>query len=292
MRWCRAAAIGLIGFLPLVCGQIELPPSAAEVAASTGVLPLFQRLQDLARQPAGAVNPWELLYLRQQIVEEVQGYSLQVDATMALIENEIAQARELRGYLEDKRDHSTTLINLSGIAAGGTLGVVSSALQLSPHLMRAGNVTGIISGALVATISVIGLKAQKGKERKFTFPSNMLARLFNQPSEETSQYAPAVWQFLTSVAPTDPDKITRQARLIRTWVQVGRIDAPETDKGKQKIERMTSRPSNHLRLTIDDLGDREAMLEDLRAKLSFMKRDLGVLMQAMPKNLPIPVPAK
>ncbi len=292
MRWCRAAAICLIGFLPLLYGQIELPPSATEVAASTGVLPLFERLQNLAKQPAAAVNPWELLYLRQQIVEEVQGYSLQVDATMALIDNEIAQARELRGYLEDKRDRNTTLINLSGIAAGGTLGIVSSALQLSPHLMRAGNVTGIVSGALVATISVIGLKAQKGKERKFTFPSNMLARLFNQPSEETSQYAPAVWQFLTSVAPTDPDKITRQARLIRTWVQVGRIDAPDTDKGKQKIERVTSRPSNDLRLTIDDLGDREAMLEDLRAKLSFMKRDLGVLMQAMPKNLPIPSQGK
>ena len=292
MRWCRATAICLAGCLSLLRGQVELPPSVTEVAASTGVLPLFERLRDLVKQPAAAVNPWELLYVRQQITEEVQGYSLQVDSTMALIDNEIAQARELRGYLEDKRDRNTTLINLSGIAAGGTLGVVSSALQLSPHLTRAGNVTGIVSGALVAAISVIGLKVQKGNERKFTFPSNMLARLFDRPSEGTSEYAPAVWQFLTAVAPTDPDKITRQQRLIRTWVQVGRIDAPDTEKGRQKIERVTSRPSNDLRLTIDDLGDREAMLEDLRAKLSFMKRDLGVLMQAMPKNLAIPSQGK
>ena len=105
--------------------------------------------------------------MRQQIVEEVQGNSLQVDATIALIDNEMAQARELRGYLEDKRDRTTNLLNVSSIAAGGTLGVVSSALQLSPRLMKAGNVTGIVSGALVATVSLVALKAQKGRERRF-----------------------------------------------------------------------------------------------------------------------------
>jgi hypothetical protein len=120
----------------------------------------------------------------------------------------------------------------------------------------------------------------------------MLAEFFGLPTEGASQYPPAIWQFFGAVAPSDPDKITRQQRLIRTWIQVGRIDSLSTDKGKQKIERVTSQPSGHLRLSIDDLEDREAMLEDVRAKLSFMKRDLGVLLRALPRRGPLPAVAQ
>jgi hypothetical protein len=37
-----------------------------------------------------------------------------------------------------------------------------------------------------------------------------------------------------------------------------------------------------MRLTIDDLEDRAAMLEDVRAKLSFLKRDLASLVLSLP----------
>jgi hypothetical protein len=111
----------------------------------------------------------------------------------------------------------------------------------------------------------MGLKAQNGEERRFTFPSNMLAKLFDRPFEENSDYPFAVWQFITSVSATDPDRITRRERLIRTWVEVKRIDPPDTPKGKAEIARVTSRPSDGSKLTIEDLDDRIAMLQDLRA---------------------------
>ncbi|MBV8553718.1 MAG: hypothetical protein JOY54_20660 [Acidobacteriaceae bacterium] len=268
---------------PQLANSSELPPSAEEVASATGILPLLQRLQEITLLTPASINPWEVLSLRQEIVEDVLSSSLQVDATIAQIDNEIAQAGELRGYLADKRDRAINMLNLSSLAIGGTLGIVSSALQLSTNLARAGNATGIVSGTVTSTLSAIGLKEQKGKERQFTFPSKMLAKLFNRPADTNSEYPPAVWEFITSVAPTDPDKITRQERLIRTWVQVKRIDSPDTPSGKVKIEHVTSRPSDNYKLTIDDLEDRGAMLQDLRAKLSLMKRDLGLLLQALPK---------
>jgi hypothetical protein len=275
--------------VPKPVSENELPPSAEQVAKATGLLPLFNRLQGMAATPSAATNPLEVLSLRQAILEAVMSSSLQVDATMAQIDNEIAQAGELRGYLVDRRDREVNLLNLTSLATGGVLTVVSSALQLSPHLARKGNAVGIGSGVLTTTLSVVGLKAQKGQSERFNFPSNMLAQLFGQPTEPTSQYPPAIWEFMTSVAPTDPDKITRQQRLIRTWVQVGRIDPPQSPKGREKIERVTSRPSDDYKLTIDDLEDRQAMLQDLRAKLSLMKRDLGALLQALPKNLTPPL---
>jgi hypothetical protein len=45
---------------------------------------------------------------------------------------------------------------------------------------------------------------------------------------------------------------------------------------------VTSQPSDKLLLTIDDLEDRSAMLEDVRAKISFLKRDLAALVLSLP----------
>jgi hypothetical protein len=49
-----------------------------------------------------------------------------------------------------------------------------------------------------------------------------------------------------------------------------------------KIDRLTSQPSQSLKLTIDDFEDREAMLRDVRARISYLKRDLGALIMSLP----------
>jgi len=50
-----------------------------------------------------------------------------------------------------------------------------------------------------------------------------------------------------------------------------------------KIARVTSEPSEMLKLSIDDLEDRAAMLQDVRARISFLKRDLGNLLASLPE---------
>jgi len=60
---------------------------------------------------------------------------------------------------------------------------------------------------------------------------------------------------------------------------------PVLKKGEAKIERVTSRPSDGYKLTIDDLEDRMAMLQDFRAKLSFVKRDLALLLRSLPQKI-------
>jgi hypothetical protein len=41
-------------------------------------------------------------------------------------------------------------------------------------------------------------------------------------------------------------------------------------------------PAEHQLLTIDDLEDRMAMLQDVRAKISYLKRDLAALLLSLP----------
>jgi hypothetical protein len=59
---------------------------------------------------------------------------------------------------------------------------------------------------------------------------------------------------------------------------MGRLENKDTPKAQHKIDLMTSSVSTQHSLSIDMLTDREAMLEDVRARVFLMKRDLSKLM--------------
>ena len=245
------------------------------------VLPELRELINLTRSQA---DPSKLTPLRQNILEKVVAASLQVDATIAQIDNEIAQSNEVCGYLSDKRDKAVNRVNLLSIVTGGTLGATSEGLQLPSGQNKASSIVGIAAGAVSSGLAISGIRAQKGGTRLFDFNSNMLAGLFNRSTLDDSRYDPIVWSFLNDVAPTDQGGLTRKERLIQTWITLKRIDLPSTSAGKNKIDRVTSQPSDKLLLTIDDLEDRSAMLADVRAKVSFLKRDLAALLSSLPAD--------
>jgi hypothetical protein len=53
-------------------------------------------------------------------------------------------------------------------------------------------------------------------------------------------------------------------------------------RNAEKVHHLTSEPSERLKLSIDDLEDRTAMLQDVRATISYLKRDLGALLASLP----------
>jgi hypothetical protein len=205
--------------------------------------------------------------------------SLQVDATIAQIDNEIARANEVRGYLADKRDRRVTRANLLSALIGGGVGATSAGLQLSSSLTKPAAAVGIGAGATSAGLAVSGIYAQKGGTEVFDFNSNMLAEFFDRPTLPDSQYPGTVWAFLNQAPATQPGGPTRKEQLVDTWVRLKRIDSLES---KEKIDHLSSQPADGLRLTIDDYEDRAAMLQDVRARISFLKRDLGSLLTSLP----------
>jgi hypothetical protein len=222
---------------------------------------------------------WRVLWLHQRITERVMAASLQVDATIAQIANEIARANEVRGFLTDKRDRRVTRANLMSVIIGGGLGATSSGLQLSSTLDKPAAAVGIGAGTVSAGLALAGIHAQKGGTEVFDFSSNMLAEFFDRPMLPDSHYPATVWTFLNAAPPARADGATRREQLVQTWVKLKRIDSLES---REKIDHLSSEPSDGLRLTIDDYEDRAAMLEDVRARVSFLKRDLGALLGALP----------
>ncbi|HWZ51728.1 MAG TPA: hypothetical protein VNW54_09715 [Granulicella sp.] len=259
-------------------------PTSESTARLIGVLPEIDQLRQLSSHSdpadsADSATRWQILWLHQHVSEQVMAASLQVDATIAQIDNEISRANELRGYLSDRRDHTVSRANLLSILIGGGVGATSSGLQLSSDLTKPAAAVGIASGTLSASLALAGIRAQKGHTSPFEFNSNMLAQFFDRPPLPDSRYPATVWTFLNQDAPNAPAGTTRKQQLLQTWVQVQRIDSLSSI---DKIDHVTSQPSQLLQLSIDDLEDRAAMLEDVRARISFLKRDLGNLLSSLP----------
>jgi hypothetical protein len=283
MKLIRSLGITALAFSALAQAQVKNreteTSSVMRTAQIIHVLPEMNQLNELADNQSDASK---ITSVRERIVEKVLAASLEVDATIAQIDNEIAQSNEVRGYLSDRRDKAVNRANLLSITSGGALGATSAGLQLPSGENKASSVVGIAGGVLSSSLAVSGIRAQKGGTKVFDFSSNMLAELFDRSTLGDSRYDPIVWSFLNDVAPTDDEGLTRKERLIQTWITLKRTDPPSTAAGKNKIDRVTSRPSDKLPLTIDDLEDRSAMLEDVRAKISFLKRDLAALLLSLP----------
>lgn len=281
-RCLVAAALALTAFAQSQVMKEQADTSGVvRTARIIQVLPEMNQLNESVRDQSDASK---VMRLRQQILEKVVETSLQVDATIAQIDNEIAQSNEIRGYLSDKRDKAVNRANLLSIVSAGTLGATSAGLQLPSGENKASSMVGLAAGLVSSSLAISAIRAPKGGTRIFDFNSNMLAEFFDRPALGDSRYDAIVWSFLNDVAPADQEGLTRKEHLIQTWITLKRTDPPSTSAGKDKIDRVTSQPSDKLPLTIDDLEDRSAMLEDVRAKVSFLKRDLAALLLSLPQR--------
>jgi hypothetical protein len=273
---------GLAMIAVAACGQtVESMMPSMGMESTADLVKVSSELRELKKLSAstGPVDRWQILWLHQSISEKVLSAALQVDATLAQIDNEIARANEVRGYLSDRRDRVVSRTNLLGVLVGGVVGGTSSGLQLSSSLTKPAAGVGVAAGTLSAGLALAGIHEQRGGTSLFDFDSNMLAEFFDRPTLPNSQYPATIWIFLNETSPYGPKGLTRKEQLLQSWVQVKRIDSLSS---AEKIARLTSEPSQGLKLTIDDFEDRGAMLQDVRARISYLKRDLGALLGSLP----------
>ena len=268
-----AAALTAAAQTPPAEAPQTLAPKTAQLI---GVASEINELEKLTANTAA--DRWRILWLHQHISEQVMAASLQVDATIAQIDNEIVTCNEIRGYLSDRRDRTVVRANLLSSLVGGSIGAVGSGLGLSDELSKPSNAVGVAAGAFSTAFALIGIHERNGGSMSFEFPANMLAEFFDRPTLPNSTYPPIVWNFLNEGSPNLPAGVTRKQNLLQTWVQVKRIDSLQS----KEIDFLTSQPSQMLKLTIDDYEDRAAMLQDVRARISYLKRDLGTLLASLP----------
>jgi len=253
------------------------------MARQLGLMSQIERLYRLpeSERGSGTVMSIEALSLRQDITEAVIACSLEVDGVTAEIDGELSQVGAIRDQLESRRDHALTLNTIANVVASGFGGIVGTALQFNNNTANLGNGIGVIGAGVSTVLSLIGLRQQRGGKGSLGVAPNLLAKLFDKKPEFHSDYPTEVWTYLNAVAPSDTRKETRRALLMKRWTDLGHIDSSGTPKALRKIELLTSSISQQNQLTIDLLNDRAAMLADVRAVVSLMKRDLSKLVLAL-----------
>jgi len=268
---------------PQVVSVFGLSPEATRVADGIGATSLLERLEGQAAD--GSALNLESLFLRQEIAEKVMAASLDVDSVNAIIDTEIEQIRAIQSDLQSRRDKAQNIINIASIVTGGALGVANTALQFTSRTANLGNGIGVGGGAASVVLSIIGIHKQNGGRRDLGDSPRMLARFFGrQPNASEavkSDYPDTIWSYLNSAEPSQPATGTRAEQLIAKWRTEGRIQPDNSPKSSRQRDALSGNISQVRKLSIDELDDRMAMLLDIRARISLMKRDLSEILRCL-----------
>ena len=111
----------------------------------------------------------------------------------------------------------------------------------------------------------------------------MLAPLLGGAAEPvlSSYYPDCVMQYLQRIPATgDQTRGTRPEQLMEQWTNAGRLDAADSARRQHRIAVLSTSMDNKVKISIDDLTDRIAMLTDVNGRVSLMKRDLAVIVRA------------
>ena len=279
----RLVSAGLL--LTASVAVCQVPASNADEVAH-----LFKMDQDLATLRAmgmsrdtGPVTLAEVV-LRQKVSEEFEAASLEVDAVISELSNEQSDLGAVRTELQTKRDKKVANLTTAALLTGSALGVAVNATQFTSLGNRTANVgdgIGIGSGAASTVLSLLAARAQNGPEGVVGETPNMLASLLGESTPVArAVFPPEVLAFLHEVAAgEDPGKGTRLEQLMASWGNAGRL--------QHRTALTTS--GDTVKVTIDDLTNRIAMLGDVRGRISLIKRGLATLrreslIEEMPAN--------
>ncbi|MBV9215909.1 MAG: hypothetical protein JO053_07000 [Acidobacteria bacterium] len=262
-----------------------LSPEAVEVAKEAKVVALMHSLAD--ERTKNGIRSLETLSIRQEIVERVLAASLDVDSVNAVVGFEIEHVRAARGGLQAKRDKAQNLINLAGIFVGGIPGVVGTAMQFSQRTANVGNGIGAGGGAASVVLSLVGLHQQGGTSDLGNSPriiSRFSGKIPAAAEEVSSVFPQDVWEYLNSAPPDKPGR-TRRDQLMEKWQKEGKLDQDGLLKSEEKLKALGRLGQQPPRLTIGEMDDVQAMLLDISASVSLMKRDLGEILRSLaPKD--------
>jgi hypothetical protein len=292
--WQRTAV--LILFLGLALGPQKcnaadllstLSPAAREVAKDIGITPYILQLQELRdKSPSDEAKKRDphFLYVKQEMTEILLTTFLETRDVISDVDDEMTISGELKNVLESHRDKAIRLNNITNFVSGGAFAMIGSGVQVgttTPY-QNAGNILEVAAGAISTGISTYALKQSSGEKRSSSIDPNMLARFFCLSTTKDKDIPAPVWNFLNEPIPGGTG-LSRRDILIQRWVQIKRIPPPKSKEGQRRIALLSGTVAQTHQVSIDMLDNRVAMLNDLRAAIGLMSRELLEIMRLMRK---------
>jgi hypothetical protein len=273
-----------------------LSPNTLQLAENLKLVPILEKIQEL-RARTQALDPsqpvtLENLALREELLEAniqadriIEDANLAVDFTLAQLVAEENLYSELLASFSAERDKAVARTNAISFGTNGILWAVAEGLDIPtyrvPRYSISSGINGIIAGIVPSIASFYALKQVSGKRRTADEEGNMLAKLFEYPTNPEIDYPQPVWDFLTEVPVGDKSGKSRKDQLIDRWVVDKNIPAFTSRTAKQQLDRITGCVTRPKGLSIETLSTRQLMLQQLGAEIMKMKRMLYELTLAI-----------
>jgi len=147
---------------------------------------------------------------------------------------------------------------------------------LHPNYAIQSGIVGIAACIVPSIASGYALKAYSGKQLRSECEPNMLAKIFNRPTNQDIEYPKSVWAFLNTAPAGETGSVsagkTRKDQLIDRWISDKNIPSFTDKSNAKEIDILTATSSQKKGLSIDNLNVRLVMLEQLQGELAKMKR--------------------
>jgi hypothetical protein len=271
-----------------------LSVNSLQLATSLGILPILKDIEALRQRLAGMPQDGSLerLNCRQELTETVQKAiliiqktNLDADFTIAEIQAEQMVYTEILDSYYDDRDRALARTNALSFMSNGALWAVCEGLAIptykhSRYAISSG-ITGILAGIVPSIASMYTLKQVNGKRKRSETEPNMLAKLFDYPTNIDIEYPKSIWNFLNEVPANEPGKKSRREQMIDGWIADANIHTFTDRNSKRQLDIITASVPHRNGLTIETLEVRTVMLQKLTGEIMKMKRMLLELNMAV-----------
>jgi hypothetical protein len=266
----------------------SVSPNGVQVAEIIGIVPALNKVHDLrgrVSQIKGAPPTLENLALRQDFTDAqmetrqmIEQSNLEVDYVLAEINAERNLYGEVLSSLTSRRDRLVARSNAASYYTNGVLWAVGEGFDIPtyrvPKYSIPSGTISILAGVVPSFFSLWAMHQYNGKKLNSEDDPNMLAKLFDYPINKEVDYPSSVLAFLNSVPPGGTSKKSRKVQLIDRWIADDNIHSFTDRKSKSQLDAITAGASQAKGLSIEVLGARQDMLEQLASELLKMKRML------------------
>ncbi len=259
-------------------------PNTLQLANNIQLTPVLEKLQSLRARvdslPAGqerADARFELQEARWQALQIISRTNLEIDFAIAEMTAEQNVYSEILSTFTNDRDKLVARVNAGSFISNGVLWAVCEGLTIPTHTRGvfavSSGITGIAAGLVPSIASMYTLKAVNGKRKTSEVEPNMLAKLFNYPTNPEIEYPASVWRFLNEAPAEGASSKSRKEQMIDRWIADSNIPG-FTSRDSKTLDAITASVAQKKGLSIATLNTRQVMLQQLSAEVQKMKRML------------------
>lgn len=264
-----------------------LSPNSMQLCDNIGLSSTLTRIGALRGQLAAAENAQSLttIALKQDLFDEtlaarmlVQKVSLEIDFTVAEIEAERQVYHELLTTFKNDRDKAVARTNAFAFISNGILWAVCESFVIPTYKHAIYNIpagiVGIPAGVVPSIASMYTFKQINGKKKTSEVEPNMLAKVFDYPTNPEIEYPKSVWTYLNQVPADSSQSKNRLNQMVDRWIADSNMPAFTDKNSKKQLDVLTASAEQKKSLTIATLTARSVMLDQLLAEINKMKRML------------------